>query len=64
MRVHGNVKCDCGHRKPDHYNNEGWCHHPQHVNHGKCGCTFFHPNVKYVRRNKIKQAKKSQLKLF
>ena len=63
-KIHGNVKCDCGHRQDDHFQKNGWCHHPQHQNSGKCGCTWFHPNVKYVRRWKIRSAKKRQLSLF
>jgi hypothetical protein len=62
--IHGNVKCDCGHKQKDHHQNTGYCHHSQHPESGKCGCTWFHPNVKYVRKKKIEQAKKRQLKLF
>jgi hypothetical protein len=62
--IHGNVKCDCGHKQKDHYAKEGWCHSLTHINSGKCGCTWFHPNVKYIRRKKIEKAKKRQLKLF
>lgn len=61
--VHGNVKCDCGHTQKDHYENNGWCHHTGHQNPGKCGCTWFHPNRKYVKRKKIEQLKSRQLKL-
>jgi hypothetical protein len=63
-KLHGNIKCDCGHKQSDHNNNRGWCHDPQHKNPGQCGCTWFHPNVKYIRRKKIQQTKKRQLKLF
>jgi hypothetical protein len=49
QNVHGNVKCDCGHRRKDHYQNSGFCHHSKHPNQGKCGCTWFHPNVKYIK---------------
>lgn len=62
-KVHGNVKCDCGHRQKDHYNNEGWCHHSQHPNFGGCFCTWYHPNRKYIKRMKDEELKKRQLKL-
>jgi hypothetical protein len=62
-KVHGNVKCDCGHRKKDHYDNSGWCHHAGHQNPGKCGCTWYNPNVRYIKRKKIDELKKRQLKL-
>ena len=51
-RIHGNVKCDCGHTQKDHYRGEGWCHDSSHPNPGKCGCTWFHPNVRYIQRKK------------
>lgn len=63
-KLHGNIKCDCGHRQKDHHNKNGWCHHSQHQESGQCGCTWFHPNTTYIRRKKIEQAKKRQLKLF
>lgn len=50
-RIHGNVKCDCGHTQKDHYQNGGWCHHTQHKKVGKCGCTWFYPNTKYIKMN-------------
>jgi hypothetical protein len=50
-RPHGNIKCDCGHPRKDHYNG-GWCHDSSHKNSGACGCTWFHPNVKYIKRKK------------
>ncbi len=34
------IKCDCGHRPRDHYCSEGCC--------DKCGCTWYHPNAKYI----------------
>ena len=43
-------KCDCGNNKKDHYKNEGYCHHSQHPNAGKCGCTWFYPNVEYIKK--------------
>jgi len=42
VKIHGNVKCDCQHRQDAHYRNEGQCK--------KCGCTWFYPNVKYVKK--------------
>jgi hypothetical protein len=62
--IHGNVKCDCGHTQKDHYNNIGFCHDSTHTNAGKCGCTWFHPNKRYVRRKNLERIKKSQLTLF
>lgn len=47
---HGNIKCDCGHTKKDHYNGEGFCHDSTHKNPGKCGCTWFYPNMKYIKK--------------
>lgn len=61
--IHGNVKCDCGHRQKDHYEKRGWCHHTEHVNVGKCGCTWFHPNKSYVKKKKNEEEWKKQLKL-
>jgi hypothetical protein len=56
-KVHGNVKCDCGHPKKDHYRGEGCCHDSTHPKAGQCGCTWFHPNVIYIKR-KIKKKEK------
>lgn len=42
------VKCDCGHYPKDHYVREGQC--------GRCGCTWYHPNYRYVLRRR-KEAK-------
>lgn len=44
------AKCDCGHYSEDHHNGEGWCHSSTHKNPGKCGCTFYHPNVKSINK--------------
>lgn len=55
--IHGNVKCDCGHPKKDHYQNGGYCHHSTHKNAGGCGCTWFHPNKKYIDKKVKKIAK-------
>ncbi len=63
-KLHGNIKCDCGHRQKDHHNKNGWCHHSHHHEPGQCGCTWFNPNTKYIRRKKIESEKKRQLKLF
>ena len=52
-KYHGNIKCDCGHRQKDHYNGEGWCHDSKHPKAGQCGCTWFYPNIYYIRRKKI-----------
>ncbi|MDD3479970.1 MAG: hypothetical protein PHI42_06260 [Paludibacteraceae bacterium] len=41
-KVPANVKCNCGHTQKDHYRG-GWC--------DKCGCTFYHPNDKWILRN-------------
>lgn len=62
-KVHGNVKCDCGHKQKDHFNNEGYCHHSNHKDSGKCGCTWFHPNVGYVKKKKLNKAWTEQLEI-
>lgn len=55
-KYHHNIKCDCGHRQSDHSNGWGWCHDSKHANSGQCGCTWFYPNVKYIKRkNKLKE---------
>jgi len=56
-KIHPNVKCDCGHTQKDHYAGEGWCHHSKHKNPGKCGCTWFYPNMKYI-KNKNEERKR------
>ena len=50
-KIHGNVKRDCGHTKKDHYQG-GWCHSSGHPKEGECGCTWFHPNVEYIKKKK------------
>jgi len=35
------VKCDCTHRRDEHYLKEGAC--------TKCACTWFHPDAKYCK---------------
>jgi len=62
-KIHGSVKCDCGHKQKDHFNNEGYCHHSNHSDSGKCGCTWFHPNVSYVKRKKLNKAWTEQLEI-
>jgi hypothetical protein len=50
MKIHkgtgwkDNVKCDCGHYPKDHHAGEGWC--------GKCGCTWYYPNIQYIKKMK------------
>lgn len=51
-RYHGSIKCDCGHTQKDHYLGSGFCHDSTHKKAGQCGCTWFHPNVNYIRRKK------------
>lgn len=47
QKYHANIKCDCGHLQKDHYHKEGYC--------CKCGCTWFYPNIKYIKiKNTIK----------
>ena len=46
------VKCDCGHYAKDHYLEEGWCHHSEHPRAGGCGCTWYHPNVHWIKKQK------------
>lgn len=50
-KIHGNIKCDCGHKQNDHYQNNGYCHHSKHPKSGSCGCTWYHPNVNYIKKN-------------
>ena len=64
INIHGNVKCACGHTQKDHHQTNGWCHSSTHPDSGKCGCTWFHPNNRYIHRKNIEKAKKRQLKLF
>lgn len=55
MKIHGNVKCDCGHKQKDHHLKTGFCHDETHKNSGQCGCTWFHPNMKYIYKKKKNQ---------
>lgn len=54
IKIHANVKCNCGHTAKDHYNGQGWCHSFGHPRSGECGCTFFYPNDRYIIRKKQK----------
>lgn len=38
-------KCGCTHNKSEHYQ-RGCC--------DKCGCTWYHPNEKYIKKQKLK----------
>lgn len=38
------VKCNCGELMKDHFQNRGWC--------SKNGCTWYHPNDKYLLQQK------------
>lgn len=38
------IVCDCGHYARDHYLKEGCCN--------KCGCTWYYPNDKWIRKQK------------
>jgi len=46
------IKCDCGHFAKDHYLGEGWCHHSKHAKAGQCGCTWYHPNIHWINKQK------------
>jgi hypothetical protein len=48
-----NVKCDCGETRKKHFNGEGACK----LN----GCTWFHPNFKYVIKNRTKDKQQSRI---
>ena len=61
---HGNVKCDCGHTSKDHYLREGACHDSSHKSPGKCGCTWFYPNVKYIGRLRNEKDLREKVKLI
>lgn len=50
LYVPSNVKCNCGHTKKDHYKG-GWCHSSSHPEAGKCGCTFYAPNDRWILNN-------------
>lgn len=40
------IQCNCGDYPKDHYHEEGQCN--------KCGCTWYYPNDKYIRKmNKL-----------
>ena len=39
------ILCDCGHYSKDHYISEGYC--------DKCGCTWYHPNIKWLERQRL-----------
>lgn len=61
-KLHGNIKCDCGHTQKDHYNGVGFCHDSEHPKAGKCGCTWFHPNVNYIKNKKKNEYNKNSIK--
>ncbi len=50
-KIPPNVKCNCGHTRKHHYKG-GWCHSRNHPEQGKCGCTWFYPNDKWLKKRK------------
>lgn len=62
-KKYARVKCDCGHYPKDHYEGSGCCHDSTHPNAGKCGCTWYHPNYKYILRQqkKLKNGNSTQI---
>ena len=50
---HSRVKCDCGHYPKDHYGRSGWC--------DKCGCTWYYPNVRYIKRKQLTEEKENRV---
>lgn len=56
-KIPKNVKCTCGHVAADHFQNSGYCHHSLHANPGLCGCTWYHPNDKWIIKQQKKKAK-------
>lgn len=59
--MHGNVKCECGHRWSNHEKEDGQCEYPKM---DICGCKEFRPNKRYARKMRIREALKRQLTLF
>jgi hypothetical protein len=64
-KKYNRVKCDCGHYPKDHYGGSGFCHDSTHTNAGQCGCTWYHPNHKYILRKqkKLKNDKSTQIRI-
>ena len=51
MKAPAHVKCNCGHVAKDHFEKEGSCN--------QCGCTWYHPNDKWILKQKaLKQKEK------
>ena len=51
-KKHKHVKCDCGCYMKDHFGDAGWCN--------KCGCTWYHPNHKYIMRERNREVEKKK----
>jgi len=61
-RPHSNTLCGCGHRASDHYQGTGQCHDTGHANAGACGCTWYWPNDKYIKRKTREKANQEKSK--
>jgi hypothetical protein len=53
-KLYENIKCDCGHTAKTHFRNQGCC--------DDCGCTWYHPNVRWVKKNLSKLGVKADTK--
>ena len=46
VRIHEGARCDCTHKKREHFHGEGCCN--------LCGCTWFHPEYKYCKPHPLR----------
>jgi hypothetical protein len=42
ISIRNKIKCNCGCLSQDHHGGFGWC--------SKCGCTFYWPNDKWIKK--------------
>jgi len=48
-----NIVCNCGHYSKDHFEGEGCC--------SKCGCTWYYPNDKWLKKQEAKMDTKDTM---